>query len=227
MDAKQIPSDRDRVDALVNLLCQSRLLFVLDGFERVLCAYARLDASYRGDEVDEGEHNYRACVDPNVGIFLKFVASGGVLSKVLVTTRLFPYELDGLADVRHVALTGIDAQDAVEFFHKQGIKGNPTEIKSACEPYGYHPLTLRLLAGALKQDPRYHADINNAPSVDVRDADRDKRMTRMLDFAYNSLPPHKQKLLSQLSAFRSPMTHETIEKIFCTAETSSAQRKIY
>jgi hypothetical protein len=225
IDPKQIPSDRDRVDALANLLRQSRFLFVLDGFERVLRAYARMDAAYRGDEVDEDEHNYRACTDPNLGIFLRCLASGGMLTKTLITSRLFPRELDELESVRHLPLTGIDADDAVEFFHKQGIKGTHTEIASACAAYGFHPLTLRLLAGALKQDPRYHADINNAPNVEMGDADKEKRMQRMLEFAYNSLPPQEQKLLSQLSAFRSPLKYETIQEIFTAENAESAEKK--
>jgi hypothetical protein len=221
VDAKQISSDRERVDVLANLLRQSRFLFVLDGFERVLRAYARMDAAYRGDEVDDREHNYRACADPNIGIFLRCLASSGTLTKTLITSRLFPRELDDLENVRHLQLTGMDAADAVEFFGKQGIKGNHTEIEIACAAYAFHPLTLRLLAGALKQDPRYHADIANAPSVEMRDADKDKRMARMLDFAYDSLPRDEQKLLSQLSAFRSPLKWETIRDIFMAPENGT------
>jgi len=223
---KQISSDRDRVDVLANLLRQSRFLQVLDGFERVLRAYARMDAAYRGDEVDEDARNdYRACTDPNIGIFLKCLASGGTLTKTLITSRLFPRELDGLDGVRHLQLTGMDAADAVEFFHKQGIKGTHVEIETACAAYGFHPLTLRLLAGALRQDPRYHAGITNAPRVEMREADKDKRMQRMLEFAYNSLPPQDQKLLSQLAAFRSPMKWETIEAIFCDVIASAEGAK--
>ncbi len=215
MDAQQISSDRDRVDALANLLRQSRFLSVLDGFERVLRAYARMDAAYRGDAVDaDARNDYRACADPNIGIFLRCLASGGTLTKLLITSRLFPRELDDLAGVRLMPLTGMNPDDAVEFFHKQGINGTHTEIETAGAAYGFHPLTLRLLAGALKQDPRYHADIRNAPSVEMREADRDKRMQRMLEFAYDSLPPQERKLLSQLSAFRSPMKYETIRDIF-------------
>jgi len=225
MDAQQIPSDRDRVDALAQLLRQSRFLFILDGFERVLRAYARMDAAYRGDAVDaDARDDYRACVNPNIGIFLRCLASGGTLTKTLVTSRLMPRELDGLDGVRHSSLTGMDADDAVEFFHKHGIRGTRGEIQAACAPYGYHPLSLRLLVGVLKQDPRYRADIRNAPSVEMRDADKEGRMTRMLEFAYESLPRDEQKLLSQLSAFRSPMKYETIEGIFCNVIASGAKQ---
>jgi tetratricopeptide (TPR) repeat protein len=218
LDAQSIASDRDRVDALANLLRSARFLFVLDGFERALRTYARMDAAYRGDEVDAGEQNYRACADPNLGIFLRCLASGGTLTKVLITSRLMPRELDELAGVRHLALTGMDAADAVEFFHQQGIRGTRAEIEPVGAAYGFHPLSLRLLAGALKQDPRYRADIQFAPRVNVLG---ERAEQKILEFAYNSLPRQEQKLLSQLAAFRSSLKWETIEAIFAPSVSAS------
>jgi tetratricopeptide (TPR) repeat protein len=212
IDPKTIASDRERVDALANALRQSRFLFVLDGFERVLRAYARMDAAYRGDAVDaDARHQYLACADPNIGIFLRCLASGGTLSKMLITSRLLPHELDDLAGVTRLPLTGMDPDDAVEFFRKQGIKGTRAEIQAVCADYGFHPLSLRLLAGALAKDPRYHADIRYAPRVNPLAEDKERKI---LDLAYDSLPPDEQKFLSQLAAFRSPMKYETIAAIF-------------
>jgi len=222
LDARSIASDRDRVDALVNLLRSARFLFVLDGFERALRAYARMDAAYRGDEVDTGEQNYRACADPNLGIFLRCLASGGTLTKVLITSRLMPRELDELAGVRHLALTGMDPADAVEFFRQQGIRGTRAEIEPVGAAYGFHPLSLRLLAGALKRDPRYRADIQFAPRVNVLG---ERAEQKILEFAYNSLPRQEQKLLSQLAAFRSSLKWETIEAIFCNVIASREAAK--
>ncbi|MBI3914150.1 MAG: DUF4062 domain-containing protein [Chloroflexi bacterium] len=210
LNPKSIGSDRERVDALTNLLRQKRFLFVLDGFERVLRAYARLDAAYRGDEVDaDAREDYRACADPNVGVFLKNIASG--LSKALITTRLHPRELDDLNGVRRAELAGMDAADAVEFFHAQGVIGARAEIIAAGAPYAFHPLTLRLLAGTLAQDPRYGGDIRHAPKINPLDADKN---VRILEFAYNSLPAREQQFISQLSAFRSPLTWDAIAAIF-------------
>ena len=51
IDAKEIPSTRDKMDALYKLLCEKRFLLVLDGVERVLMAYAGSGSPYQGDEV--------------------------------------------------------------------------------------------------------------------------------------------------------------------------------
>ena len=218
VDAKAIPSDRERVDVLVNLLRQSRFLFVLDGFERVLRAYARMDAAYRGDEVDaDPRHDYRACVDPNAGLFVKSMASGGGLTKTLITTRLFPRELDDLAGVRRRELTGMEEDDAVEFFHAQGVKGARPEIVAACRAYDFHPLSLRLLAGALVKDPSCHGDIQCAPAVDVLGA---RPMEKILEFSFNRLPPDEKKLVCQLAAFRGAMKYEAIAAIFAGRDES-------
>ncbi|MBI4672535.1 MAG: DUF4062 domain-containing protein, partial [Chloroflexi bacterium] len=92
---QSLGSDRERLDALLPLLSTKRFLIVLDGFERALRAYARMDAAYRGDEVDEdARQDFRACVDPNLARLLKHLASDGGLSKTLLTTRLYPRELD-------------------------------------------------------------------------------------------------------------------------------------
>ena len=48
-------------------------------------------------------------------------------------------------------LQQMDPADAVAFFHAQGIRGTHTEIRP-CAPYGYHPLSLRLLAGVIVRD---------------------------------------------------------------------------
>ncbi|MGA2139698.1 MAG: DUF4062 domain-containing protein [Verrucomicrobiia bacterium] len=212
LKAQDIPSDRERVDALTNLLRQKRFLVVLDGFERVLRNYARLDAAYRGDEVDEDARNdYRACTDPNTGVLLRSLASGAFLTKVLITTRLAPRELDDLEGAQRIELTGMAAQDAVAFFQAQGIKGIRAEIEAACADYGFHPLSLRLLSGTLVKDPRYDADIKHAPKVDVLGQDKERRI---LEFAYNSLSERGQVFISQLAAFRSPLKWEAMTAIF-------------
>ena len=210
IDAKEIPSTRDRMETLNTLLSNSRFLLVLDGVERVLRAYAGLGSPYQGDEVKEDEkEDYRTCIDPNVGTFLQWLASGNPKTKTLLTSRLCAKELDDIVGCFHKELKELNKEDAVEFFLSQGVKGTRAEIETACEPYGYHPLCLRLLSGMIVQDPKYNGDIvawtrlNPLPKLKPREH-------HILELAYNSLDPQKQTLISKLSAFRNPMDYDSI-----------------
>ncbi|MGH7453569.1 MAG: hypothetical protein ACRENG_19625, partial [bacterium] len=70
-DPAHLPSPYDRVQALLTLLQQQRLLLVLDGFERELAAYAGLNAAYQGDGIDEQQPDHvRCCIDPLAAAFL-------------------------------------------------------------------------------------------------------------------------------------------------------------
>lgn len=198
------------MQALYNLLCQHRFLLVLDGVERILRAYARLDAAYRGDEFErDARGDFRSCTDPHAGTFIQWLTSGAVKSKVLLTSRLFPRELNGLAGCRRVNLTAFDPEDAVIFFHAQGVqKGTRTEIQAACKPYGYLPLALRLLSGLIVRDKRTPGDIRVASRYPVLPELKGKEQHHILEVAYNALDEKKRELLSRISAFRSPMTYE-------------------
>lgn len=211
VDPRAIPSIRERMQALYNLLCQRRFLLVLDGVERILRAYARLDAAYRGDEFKRDERgDFRSCTDPNAGIFLQWLASRVMKSKVLLTSRLFPRELNGLAGRQRVNLTAFDPEDAAIFFNAQGVKGTRAEIQAACRPYGYLPLALRLLSGLIVRDKRTPGDIQVASRYPVLPELKGKEQHHILEVAYNALDKKKRELLSRISAFRSPMTYEAL-----------------
>ncbi len=64
----------------------------------------------------------------------------------------------------------MDPADAVAFFRGRGIRGGRGEIEAACAPYGYHPLSLRLLAGLVANDLRQPGDIAAARRLDVSGA---------------------------------------------------------
>ncbi|MGB8657652.1 MAG: tetratricopeptide repeat protein [Candidatus Zixiibacteriota bacterium] len=211
IDAKKMDSTRDRMDTLYTLLCNGRFLIVLDGVERVLRAYAGLGSPYQGDEVKKDEKDYRGCIDPNVGTFLQWLASSNVKTKTLLTSRLCPKEMDDIAGCVHKELMELEKEDAVDFFQKQGIKGRRDEIETACKPYGYHPLSLRLLSGMIVKDPQYPCDIvawakcNPLPELKGL-----KKEHHILELAYNSLDEKKRTLISKLSAFRNPMPYDSI-----------------
>ncbi len=210
-DPAGLPSSYERVQALFNFLQQQRLLLVLDGFERELTAYASLNAAYQGDGIDEQQPDHvRCCIDPLAAAFLQGIASVPMQSRVLLTSRLLPAKVEGLAGCRAIELRALAPEDAVTFFHSQVIKGTRAEIEEACRPYGYHPLALRLLAGVIVRDPKTPRDIKVAQRHPVLVDLKGKAQHHVLQVAYEALAPKPRDLLSRLAAFRSPTAYATL-----------------
>jgi tetratricopeptide (TPR) repeat protein len=208
---------RDQVDALLKAMQSQKILLIMDGFERILRAYSSMSAAYQGDEESKLDDAQLDCVDVNAELFLKGICSlPNIKGKVLMTTRLTPRAIKPRGEFMlgccEFELTAMQKADAVEFFHKQGIKGNRGEIESACEPYGYHPLSLRLLAGRILKDFENPADIAVAQKLKV-DGDIIQQKHHVLEVSYNSLPQYEQKLLSTIACFRSPVELKTIEAV--------------
>lgn len=208
-------SPREALVALLNALHQPGTLLVLDGFERVLRAFSGLEAAYQGDDAKPTERD-RDCVSPLAEHFLYNLALQPQLrSKVMLTTRLSPRIVEAkgggqLQGCREVELRQMQPEDAVAFFHAQGIRGTHTEIELACEHYGYHPLSLRLLAGLIIGDFQQPGDIAAAKRLDVS-GDLVQRQHHVLEQAYDSLPPARQKLLGSVACFRWPVSYDTLK----------------
>lgn len=208
-------SVRQALDALLVAMHQPGVLLVLDGFERVLRAFSGLSAAYQGDAVKTQDHE-RDCVSPLAENFLYHLALQPKLSaKVLLTTRLTPRIVEArgggqLQGCREVELRQMQPEDAVAFFQAQGIRGTHTEIELACEHYGYHPLSLRLLAGLIIGDFQMPGDIAAAKRLDVS-GDIIQRQHHVLEQAYESLTPSQQKLLGSIACFRWPVGYDTLK----------------
>jgi tetratricopeptide (TPR) repeat protein len=215
IDMEHLPTTYDRAQELQKLLQEKRVLFVLDGFERQLRAYARLDAAYLRDETVESSGEDRACVDPITARWLTYIASGTTRAKVLLTTRMMVRNLedragDALDGVLKRELTGLPRDDALKFMRVQGVtKGTPAEIANVCEAYGNHPLSLRLLSRLIARDKRTPGDIAAAPRHDVHD-DLVQRQHHVLEQSYNALPEEERALLSRIAAFRSRTGYDTL-----------------
>ena len=222
---------RQQADALLHLLHQPGTLLILDGFERALRAYGTLDAPYLGDtppspdpdhETRNTHHAPRTtqqdCLSPTSDHFLRAVSAlPGLHSKVLLTTRLRPRALEApggdlLAGCREEELAHMQPPDAVAFFRAQGVRGSRAEIEAACAPYGYHPLSLRLLAGLVVRDPQQPGDVAAARHLDVS-GEQVARQHHVLERAYESLAPPGRRLLSRMACFRGPVGYEAIAAI--------------
>ncbi|MCK4735561.1 MAG: hypothetical protein KAT65_24115, partial [Methanophagales archaeon] len=178
---------------------------------RVLRAYYNLGSPYQGDETKEDERgDFRSCIEPNCGMFLQWLASGNPRTKTLLTSRLYPKELDDLAGCLRKDLERMGKEDAVDFFHRQGVKGTRAEIEMACDSVGYHPLSLRLLSGMIVHDPKNPGDIRGWLKYILIPELRGKEGHNILELAYNSLDEKKQRFISRLSAFRNPMEYDAI-----------------
>lgn len=112
--------------------------------------------------------------------------------------------------------------DAVGFFRAQGIRGTRAEIDSACAPYGYHPLSLRLLAGLIVGDFQQPGDIAAATRLDVS-GDLVQRQHHVLEMAYDSLRPARQALLGRIACFRGPVRYEALKALAATPKSAEAQ----
>ncbi|NIM12217.1 MAG: DUF4062 domain-containing protein [Candidatus Aminicenantes bacterium] len=136
-----------------------KFLLVLDGLERALRGYSDMSAMYiqekgfEGDKIAEAEWDkrQREPVHPLAARFLQHLASTGSLSRILITTRLFPTPLEELSGVKHIFLKGLSEVDAVRFLRSEGVKGTRAELEQAGNVYDFHPLMLKLLASSIKR----------------------------------------------------------------------------
>ncbi|HEX8921210.1 MAG TPA: DUF4062 domain-containing protein [Pyrinomonadaceae bacterium] len=112
-EVQQIPAP-EREALLLAALDREPFLMVLDGLERILIAYARMDAAHLSDDDYDketanvvanayglpasaaqsftGEHRLRKTTDPRAGAFLRKL-SRLQASRILVSTRLYPADL--------------------------------------------------------------------------------------------------------------------------------------
>jgi tetratricopeptide (TPR) repeat protein len=228
---------RQQADELLRLLHQPGILLILDGFERALRAYSGMGAAYQGDlplprpepalsKVEgwgegggwgEGE-GQRDCISPIAEHFLRSLCClPGMRGKVLMTTRLWPRILetpsgDLLQGCREEELTQMQPADAVAFFRAQGVRGSRAEIERVCAPYGYHPLSLRLLAGLVARDLQQPGDITAARRLDVS-GDLVARRHHVLAQAYDNLTPARQELLSRIACFRGAVAYDALRAV--------------
>lgn len=210
-------SPKEAVRTLVQTLHAPGTLLVLDGFERVLRAFGGLDAAYQGDEAKR-EAQDRDCVSPLAEWFLRTIALLPRLrSKVLLTTRLRPRVLEAkggelLRRCREERLEQLQPADAVAYFHARGIRGTHTEIERVCAPYGYHPLSLCLLAGLIVGDFEQPGDVAAAKRLDVS-GDLVQRQHHVLEMAFDSLAQPRRLLLGRIACFRSPVSYAVLQAL--------------
>src|SRR4029453_12064782 len=166
----------ERENRLWHVLDQQPFLLVLDGLERILLAYARMDAVHLPeDDLDEQtandiarfyglpdnvketylkKHRLRQCADPRAGHFLRRLAQVRA-SRVLISSRLYPAELQTNTaqpwpGCYPLFLTGLSDDDALALwraFIGGGRSGTSEQLLPLFRAFDNYPLLLRALAG--------------------------------------------------------------------------------
>jgi tetratricopeptide (TPR) repeat protein len=180
----QIPAP-EREAQLLAALDHEPFLIVLDGLERMLIAYARMDAAHLSDDdYDQrtanwvanayglpasaaqsfiGQHLLRKTADPRAGSFLRKLTMVRA-ARILVSTRLYPADLqnnvngESLGNSFALFLPGLTEDDALELWRAFGVTGARDTLLPLFQRVDRHPLLLQSLA---REVAHYRPDRGN------------------------------------------------------------------
>ncbi len=204
-------------DWLVAELKKRPWLLVLDGLERVLVQYNRLDAAQmRDDEADNGKdliasRDPCSAIHPDDDDLLRRLTTVEP-SKLLVSTRLLPSGVTNrsgiaLPGVRRELLKGLRPSDAEALFRQAGVHGESAKIQAFLQANcDCHPLVVGALAGLVGDYlpergnfDRWAGDRDYGRKLNLADLDLKTRKEHILDAAVAALSPEERKLLHVLA----------------------------
>jgi tetratricopeptide (TPR) repeat protein len=249
-ETEKVPH-RDREDQLLRIFDREPHLVVLDGLERELVAYARIDAAHLADEdLDAetahkiaqptglpgaatqslvGDAKLRQTADPRTGHFLRRLTQVRA-ARILVTTRLFPYELQEvngkpLPGVFVTFLPGLSDDDAVELWRSLGISGARDALVPFFRSFEGHPLLVRALAGEIARDRRSPGDFykwkERHPDFNPFALPLVQSKSHVLEYALKGLAPEELALLRAIAGFRMPAAYETLAALLVGEDRST------
>lgn len=213
-------SHHERGQLLLTELRRRPYLLVLDGFERVLTAYHRLDkAQVPDDQVDTG---LTKCINPTDGALLVQLLRCRP-SKILLSSRLFPHELVDrgsrrpVAGVRHLHLDGLPPQHALDLIHDAGVHGDRHAMLGFIDQFGRHSLLLRIVCGMIADYPKkpydfdaWYADPNYGGGLKLSEVDLKQRNTHILHYALCGLGDMQRQILSRIAVLPENADYDTI-----------------
>lgn len=244
----------ERERELLEILDREPFLITLDGLERILVAYARMDAARMDDEsLDEETANVvagalgvpeeaqstifapnrlRKTADPRAGAFLRKLA-GVNASRILISTRLYP------ADLQHSSgypilgsfamfLSGLADDEALALWRAYGCSGADAELLPIFNAAQNYPLLIRALAGEVAAsaggDFAAWRRANKAFAPERQSADAVR--AHIMSHALRSLSVGARRTLETIAAFRMPTFYESLAPLLLkSAQGSSAAPK--
>lgn len=221
-DIRDKVSAPERETKLLAALNQKPYLIVFDGFERVLNAYTGVDAARLEDSEVDAHGNARKTADPRVGQFLKKLAQVKN-SRILISTRLLPRELENEADdplpgVYKYDLKNLLDTDAIDLWRRLGVEGARDTLLHLFRQFDKHTLLIQVLAGEVRRFRPAPGDLEKwlsaNPRFDPAKYSKTKdRTAHVLEFALSGLSKDEQGVLNTIVAFRNPPSYATLGAI--------------
>lgn len=206
-------------------------LLVLDGLERVLVAYHRIDSSEVRDETadrptdDIGQRDPCAAIRVEDDELLRLLAAVGP-SKILITSRLMPRVLLNrgnrpIAGVRRVELRGLRPPDAEALFRSFGIDGDSRAIQEFLTRHcDCHPLVTGILAGLVNDFmpnrgnfDAWFASSTGFGKLDFSELDLVQKRNHILKVALEALSANSRKLISILGMLFGEVDYPTLRAL--------------
>ena len=203
-------------------------LFILDGLERVLVAYHRIDAAEVPDEEANTPTDKIVGRDPCAAIrpedddLLRALASAAP-SKMLVSSRLVPRVLLNAASqpipgVQRISLPGLRPADAEALLRSCGVTGDSRAIQhyltSNCD---CHPLVIGVLAGLINDYlpdkgnfDAWAADPTGGGQLNLANLDLIQKRNHILKAGLDALPEKSRQLLSTLALLSEAVDYPTL-----------------
>jgi hypothetical protein len=219
----------DLKDDLLALLHARPWLLILDGLERILVAYHRIDAAEVPDEEanipTDKIVNRNPCdaIRDEDNDLLRALAAAAP-SKLLVSSRLTPRVLlnpsgQPIPGAKRITLPGLRPPDAEALLRSCGIEGKSDAIQSYltanCDN---HPLVIGILGGLIANYLPARGDFDawsaapdGGAALDLARLDLIQRRNHILDAAIQKLPDASRQLLSTLALLTDSVDYETLK----------------
>jgi tetratricopeptide (TPR) repeat protein len=241
-EVQRVPAP-ERETQLLAALDHEPFLIVLDGLERMLIAYARMDAAHLSDDDYDrqtanyvanaiglpesaaqsftGEHRLRKSADPRAGGFLRKLANVRA-SRILASTRLYPADLqmvtgEPLGSCAAIFLKGLADDDALELWRAFGASGARDSLLPLFQRAGNHPLLIQALASEVARYRRVPGDFDAwrraHPDFDPFSLPLVQVKSHVLEFALRGLDDKARQVLRTVAAFRMPARYDTLASL--------------
>ncbi len=219
------------VAELIGRLSTEPWLFVLDGFDQLLGAYARSDLiEDRADMIEDPA----GTIEPASREMLRAMTAPQ-RSKILITSRMVPSAVlnashNPIPGVAINELGGLTDADAEAILRVAGVHGDSDAMRGfLSENAGNHPLVTGLIAGLVNGYVPDRGNFNvwasdsfagGAPII-FATANLLQKRTHILSETIRGLRDESRKLLVSLAAAKGPTDYATVASMFTTQHSGS------